>query len=308
MQNFNSDINMWKFLKHMLLFAVVVAAVLSVVGLLLDRARHMAGGATARVLCINDSMRSDVVIMGSSRALHHYDPAIMSRVLKTSVYNCGEDRMGIVFNYGRFCLFTRRYMPKVIVYDIEPDYDLLFDDNASYITELRPYVGDSRIRRLIADVGTGELFKSCIVPYWLNNRLQQVVKDCIVPDCYVCGYLPYTGVMEKLVPETLLQDRYDALKIKYLTALADECAGRSRLIFTASPQLSYCSDSVFVPLKKFCASRNIVFINHFCDTAFTRHHELFHNANHHEKRGAERYSKLITSEIRDVLRRENAIK
>ena len=299
---------MWKFLKHMLLFAVVVAAVLSVVGLLLDRARHMAGGATARVLCINDSMRSDVVIMGSSRALHHYDPAIMSRVLKTSVYNCGEDRMGIVFNYGRFCLFTRRYMPKVIVYDIEPDYDLLFDDNASYITELRPYVGDSRIRRLIADVGTGELFKSCIVPYWLNNRLQQVVKDCIVPDCYVCGYLPYTGVMEKLVPETLLQDRYDALKIKYLTALADECAGRSRLIFTASPQLSYCSDSVFVPLKKFCASRNIVFINHFCDTAFTRHHELFHNANHLEKRGAERYSKLITSEIRDVLRRENAIK
>lgn len=296
------------FLKRMLLFAVVVATVLLAVGLLLDRARHVAGGATARLLYINDSMRSDVIVMRSSRALHHYDPAIMSRTLNASVYNCGEDKMGIVFNYGRFCLLTRRYMPKVIVYDIEPDYDLLFDDNASYITELRPYVGNAQIRRLLADIGAGELFKSCIVPYGLNNRLQQVAKDCIAPDSYVCGYLPYIGVMDKLVPETLPQDRYDALKMKYLAALADGCAGRSRLIFTASPQLSYCSDSVFAPLKKFCASRNIVFINHFCDTAFTRHHELFHNANHLEKRGAERYTRLVASEIDNILRRENAIK
>lgn len=286
------------FLKRLLLFAVIVAAAMVVVGFSLDRMKRVAGGATARMIYINDSMRSDVVIMGSSRALHHYDPVIMSHTLHAGVYNCGEDKMGIVFNYGRFCLFKRRYMPKVIVYDIEPDYDLLFDDNVSYVAELRPYVRNAQVRRLLTDVGVSEVLKSYIVPYWFNNRLQQVTKDCISPDLYISGYLPYMGVMDKFVSEKLPQDHYDALKMKYLAVLADECDGRSCLIFTASPQLSYRSDSVFVPLEKFCAKRKIAFINHFCDTAFTKHYELFHDANHLERHGAELYTKLVAKEIK----------
>lgn len=292
---------MGKFLKRLFLFVTVATIFMLATGLLLVQLGHRAGGATSRILYINDSMHSDVIVMGSSRAFHHYDPTIMSRTLNASVYNCGEDKMGIIFNYGRFCLLTRRYMPKVIVYDVEPDYDLLFDDNTSYITGLRPYVGNMQIRKLLADVGANEVFKSCIVPYWFNNRLQQVVKDCVAPDYYVCGYLPYNGIMKKLVPEKLPQDHYDTLKMKYLKTLADGCSKRSHLIFTASPQLSYRSDSVFVPLKKICAQRGIAFINHFCDTTFTNHHELFYNANHLEKSGAERYSKLIAKEIKDVL-------
>ena len=44
---------------------------------------------------IFNDVKSDVVILGSSRAIHHYDPKIFSDTLGMSCYNCGEDGMGI---------------------------------------------------------------------------------------------------------------------------------------------------------------------------------------------------------------------
>lgn len=280
-------------------FAAIVAIACYIVGGLLGVAEGKAGGTTARTLYVNDSLRADVLVFGSSRALHHYDPVIIGDVLHRSVYNCGEDKMGIVFNYGRYRLVSRRYVPKLIVYDVEPDYDLLSDDNTSYLSGLRRYQNQSDIRRLFVDVDPCERFKTLLLPYRLNNRVVQTLKDCLSPsDSYTFGYSPYVGSMTVFMPEKLPQDHYDALKLKYLRRLVADCNGHTRIVFTASPQLSYSSDSVYAPLRKLCMENGIPFLNHFCDTAFTNHPRLFHNANHLEREGAERYSRVIADEIK----------
>lgn len=55
-----------------------------------------AKGESGRLKYIHDQLKADHLIMGSSRALHHYNPQYL-----TPYYNIGEDRMGIIFNYGR---------------------------------------------------------------------------------------------------------------------------------------------------------------------------------------------------------------
>lgn len=292
---------MRNFLLRLLCFAVTMAAVCTFAGFSIDRLKGVARGATARELYINDSLKADIIVLGSSRALHHYDPVIMESILKRSTYNCGEDKMGIIFNYGRFRIATRKRMPEVVVYDVEPDYDLLFDDKTSYISGLRPYTKYAFIRQLLVDVDPMERFKMLLVPYRYNNKLQQVAKDCVAPETYSNGYIPYVGEMTHCVAQDYPQDHYDTLKWKYIEQLADDCKGKATLIFTISPQLSFHSDSVYAPLKRLCKERNIALLNHFCDTTFTNNWKLFYNSNHLEKKGAELYSRTIAREIKNIL-------
>lgn len=291
------------FILRLLGYATIVAIVCCAVAVLMSVAESKAGGTTGRTYYINNKLKADVLVFGSSRALHHYDPTIIQSTLHKDVYNCGEDKMGIVFNYGRYGIISQRYVPKVIIYDVEPDYDLLYDDNTSYLSGLRPYQDRLYIRQLFIDIDPWERFKTLLLPYCLNNRLAQLAKDVIAPtEHYTLGYLPYEGIMEVFLPEKLPQDHYDSLKRKYLEKLVEHCQGRTQIVFTASPQLSYRSDSVYVPLKKYCAERGIPFLNHFCDTAFTNHPQLFHDANHLERRGAERFSAMISKEIKRCLK------
>ena len=291
------------FLLRVVSYVVIMAVLCGVVGLLLKTAENKAGGMTGRTRYLNDSLTAEVLIFGSSRALHHYNPIIIQSELHNTVYNCGEDKMGIIYNYGRYCIISRHHVPKVIVYDVEPDYDLLFNDNTSYLSGLRRYQNDHAIRQLFIDVDSWERFKTLLFPYMLNNRLIQTLKDCVSPsDSYTLGYSPYIGSMDVFLPEQLPQNHYDPLKKKYLQRLVDDCNGRTRIVFTASPQLSYGSDSVFVPLMKYCEEHRIPFLNHFCDTTFTNYPRLFYNANHLEKTGAERFSKIIAKEIKEVIK------
>lgn len=293
---------MKSFLKRLFLFFFIMTLATCGMFMALGWAESVAKGATARTRYIYTSMNEKCVVLGSSRALHHYDPAIMAPVTECSVYNCGEDRMGIIFNYGRMMLVKERYMPDIIVYDVEPDYDLLYGDNSVYLSQLRPYTGHESIRRLFADVDPSENIKMLMLPYRLNNRVLQVTKDCTSgAETFYNGYSPYIGRMTALHKENLPQDHYDDTKWRYIGELVKLCGHRTKLVFTASPQLSYGNDSVYAPLKEMCRRHGIPFLNHFCDTAFTNHHELFHNANHLERRGAEIYSKIIAREIKQTL-------
>lgn len=293
---------MKSFFARLFLFAFIMTVVICCTFIVLGRAESVAKGATARTRYIYSEMNEQCLVLGSSRALHHYDPAVMAPVMGCSVYNCGEDRMGIIFNYGRLLLVKERYMPDVVVYDVEPDYDLLYGDNTVYLAQLRPYTWHEGISRLFADVDPSEKIKTLLLPYRLNNRVLQVAKDCTSgAETLYDGYSPYTGRMTALHKENLPQDHYDDTKWRYIEKIVKLCGRRTRLVFTASPQLSYGNDSVYAPLKEMCRRQGVPFLNHFCDTTFTNHHELFHNANHLERRGAEIYSKVIAREIKQAL-------
>ena len=135
--------------------------------------------------------------------------------------------------------------------------------------------------------------------YAYNSRLLKLLADMKAPDqTKQKGYVPYEGCQE-VIREDLPQDKHDKLKYTYLRRLINYCKQSGiELIFAASPQLSYESDSVFTPLKRICLQERIPFLNHFCDKQYTSHRELFHNANHLNSQGANLYSAEIAAEIK----------
>lgn len=291
---------MRKFISRIVLFLVLTGIVYAITAFGFSRLEQCAKGENGRLIYIHDQLVADSIIMGSSRALHHYDPALLG-----NYYNVGEDRMGILFNYARLQLLKQRHMPKMIIYDVEPDYDLLADDNSAYLASLRPYYHRLGIQEIFWDVDSTERIKMLFPFYPYNGRLMKLLADCQHPNMnYNRGYSPYEGC-EEIIPEKLPQDKHDPLKYRYLHKLIDLCKqNHTRLIFTASPQLSYKSDSVYHAFKTICREEKIPFLNHFCDSRYTRHQEFFHNANHLNQEGASIYSKEIRKEINN--KRDNA--
>ena len=52
-------------------------------------------------------------------------------------FNCGQNGNGIVLFYGWWKVISERYHPKMIIYDITTDFDLLAGDNHKYLGWLK---------------------------------------------------------------------------------------------------------------------------------------------------------------------------
>ena len=291
---------MKRLISRIALFLVLMTFVYAITTQVFSRLEQHAQGESQRLSYIHNRLVADSIIMGSSRALHHYNPQLLG-----NYYNVGEDRMGILFNYGRLLLLRERHMPKKIIYDVEPDYDLLDQgDNDSYLGPLRPYYHRPGIQAILWDVDSTERIKMLFPFYPYNGRLMKLLADNTHPQMsYTKGYSPYEGC-EAIVPEKLPQDKLDPLKLEYLKKLIRLCqASHTELIFAASPQLSYQSDSVYQAFQAICQQERIPFFNHFCDTAYTHHSAYFHNANHLNRIGSNIYTKEIRKEINNKKRK-----
>ena len=94
--------------------------------------KHADAGFTKMDNYIANLCDEEILIFGSSRALHHYVPEIISDSLGMSCYNCGMNGNGILYLYSRYLMVTKRYTPKVIVYEVTNSFDLASDDYTRY--------------------------------------------------------------------------------------------------------------------------------------------------------------------------------
>ena len=117
---------MKKFLIKTVLFFIIIAIIDVLSGKLFTcLVEHTKGGDNWRNNYICDGVNDDILIFGSSRALHHYNPVIISDSLNLSCYNCGQDGNGAILNEARYQLILQRHRPKVLIYDVIPGFDLL---------------------------------------------------------------------------------------------------------------------------------------------------------------------------------------
>lgn len=90
--------------------------------------------------------------MGSSRASHHYVPEIISEKLGMSCFNAGQDGNGIILQYGRWKMLSERYTPKLIIYDINPGFDMVVNDNMTYVDRLKPFCYEVAVKNYVSSI------------------------------------------------------------------------------------------------------------------------------------------------------------
>ncbi len=270
---------------------------------------HITAGGQGRDNYICREMKDDVLVFGSSRAVHHYETQVISDSLAMSAYNCGVEGCGIILAYARLSMAEERYQPKVIIYDVVTGYDLLKSDNKNQLKWLRNWYDRKGVAEIFQDVDPSEKYKMMSYTYRYNSSF---VKSAFVfftgqaMETNVRGFVPVEGVMnpkKKRVQIGKKEVEEDSVKIKYMKKFVQLAKG-SKLIFVKSP-IWYEEDSLKMeevrPFKEWCERKGIPFHDFTNHPKYMHHEEYFKDAKHMNAVGAREFTKDLMTIIKKDL-------
>ena len=296
---------MKKYLLHIALFFGIMAVVDLGFGKTCEWLQsHAKGGRMKSVRQTALMQESDIVVMGSSRAHHHYVPYIFYDSLGVTAYNAGVDGNGIVLAMGLYDLMVKRYTPKVIIYDVEPAFDINVyaedGNNTRYIGWLRPYFADPDVKQIVTRIDPSERFKNLSSMFRYNSKIVDLLKDQVVTSDYTKdGYAPLRGEMTK-VPEKRAVGSvsvHDTLKLNMMEEFIAALSGSdTRLIMMASPKYGAESSEVFDPIKEMCDRYGVEFWDYYCVPEFQKM-SYFKEPMHLNDVGARAFSCEVTERI-----------
>lgn len=302
-----SDMSMKRFVIRLIVFLIIM--------FILDRGfgftmaylqNHAKGGYIGHHNYILNNSNEDVLIFGSSRAIHHYNPQVLMDSIGMSCYNCGQDGNGIVLFYGWWQLMKNRHQPKMIIYDVNPSFDLLKgEDNSKYLGWLRSEYDNEDVKHIFNDIDDSEKYKMLSMMYRYNSKFLQVVTDYLHPLFNISsnGYLPLKGKMDKMkIKKANKEDKpaveFDTLKLSYMDAFIKDTKERGiKLVFVASPIWYGKNDNQFIPIESLCIKHGIQFYNFSNDTVFMHCDKMFKDGNHLNAYGADIFTQFLCNQL-----------
>ncbi len=295
---------MKQFLIKILVFFCIILFIDILLGLAFDHmTKGAVGGNNGRINYICNETNEDILIFGSSRAAHHYNPKILMDSLGITTYNCGEDGNGIILNYGRLLMILERYRPKMIIYDISVSFDLTQDDNHKYLGKLKPYYERENIKEIFFSVDKTEQWKMMSQLYRYNSLFLSILADRYHPINSVGfqGYRPIEGKMDTMKISKAIEKpelyRLDSLKINFLNEFIDKAEG-IKLVCVVSP-FWYGMDTMrLAPIQEICKHRNIPFIDFSNKSKYVGNNDFFRDGSHLNARGADEFTKDLIRELK----------
>lgn len=297
-------------LRIMILLIIIVLIDLSF-GFIMDYLRiHAKGGDTARAEYICNKTNEEILIMGSSRAAHHYIPSVLTDTLGLTCYNCGYDGCGVVLATCQLHMILKRYKPKYIIYELTPSFDFVAGDNLKYIKPMRPYFFQGGIDAVVNILDKTENWKCLSSFYRYNSNFYKIIQDNNgkVNEEDEHGYKKMTKIAKdepKKNKDYTDVRPLDTIKINLLHTLIQTCKQNNiKIIFVVSPLYTGDSTSeVFDPIFKIIQAEDIIVLDHSCDRRFCKKRKYFVDSCHLSNEGTIEYSKVVASELRQILER-----
>ena len=298
---------MKRYIINILVFFIIIAIVDIGIGYIGDYFQgHSKGGYSKKIndLLIKD--KHDVLILGSSRALHHYDTPFLSDTLGIDVYNAGYDGNGIILADGILRMVLERYKPRLIVYDVEPAFDIeeYVNDkgNVRYISHLKPYIKHPCVSALIRDISFEEWCKAHSGMLRYNTNIISLAKDIFKNSGMdEKGFAPIDGAMtaEPNVSNIDFKPlKVDDVKLRYLNDLIDICEDNMiPLIMIASPRYGEKKVEPIEMAKSVCNDRDVPFIDYYSEGTFMHHKEWFKESMHLNRVGAREFSRRLVGDF-----------
>ena len=299
---------MRRLLLKILIFAILVVAGDMAVGTVFDYVtNNIRTGGQGRDNYICNECKDDVLVFGSSRALHHYDSEVLADSFGLSTYNCGDDGCGILLSYARLKMITERHRPKYIIMDVVPGYDLLIGNNAAQLIWLKNRYERDGISELFLDVDIRNRLKMCSSAYRYNSTFIKsafVYLTNISEKENIMGFSPIRS--KEMRPVKQLEDKgsdtieYDNIKLKYLEKFIDLAKG-SHLFFVKSP-MWYKADAAKLRevevLKERCEREGIPFFDFTNHPKYMHVDKYFSDGKHMNATGAREFTKDLYAVIK----------
>lgn len=243
---------------------------------------------------MNES-NDDIIILGSSRASHHYVPSIISDSLGMSCYNAGSEGMCIYYHYAILAaMIERGYCPKVVIYDVYnkdiKDYPGPTFTLDAALDRLAPHYGEFNcIDSLFGLKGWKEKLKQQSKAYRYNSKLVQSIKCNFIPLPEDNGYEAVKGQLNDSIQfyhEEYDNCAIDTLKLEYvrkLVLLAKQ--NEVKLFFVLSPNFADNPSRAYDAAKEIARENNVEFIDCYNNPALMKR-KFFRDLSHLNDEGA----------------------
>jgi len=253
-------------------------------------------GADYRATYVMEEAKEELLIMGSSRALHHYQAEIMERKLGLTTYNAGRNGNPILYHLALLKSVLKRHKPKQIILDININEFKEMKDSYDILSMLLPYYKTHpEVRPIIHHKSEFERLKllSKIYPYNslmftiavgnldFNKKRRDVFK----------GYMPLVNTWYKKIEVEKKQENYviDSVKVNALKTFIADCKRNNiELILVFSPYYKIFEETnnSIVLAKQIAKQNNIRFIDFTNDKRFNSNISYFADYTHLNDEGA----------------------
>ena len=252
-------------------------------------------GGQGRDNYIVNETTEEILIFGSSRAIHHYNAKMIEDSLGLTCYNCGENGSGIILSYGRLLMIEERHKPQIIIQDITPNCDIITNDNHRYLGWLKAHYEKVYLHPIFEDIDKKEKFKMKSYLYRYNSRCIQTVVTYLsgkANDDGVNGFRPLKEKFDKMkLREEKNNNNYevDQLKIDYINHFIDLANG-VQLVFVVSPVWYGMDSTQLNPIRKICNERGILFWDFSNNPKYVHRDEFFKDGMHMNAEGADEFT------------------
>lgn len=255
-----------------------------------------------------DSTRADVLVMGSSRAVHQYIPTIISDSLHASCYNAGKDLQGIFYDLAVLKAITGRYHPRTIILDLTPIAFLPEEAALNELSVLLPYYRQHpELRPILNRRSRWEWLKTCSSLYCFNSLALPIIYNGMAAaddPGVINGYIPrYDSLKHTPSPPFTIPQLVEATDTGLAMAFRD-------IILVA--RQNHCTpivvvSPVYYPLPigsstirlagELCTQWQVPFFDFTTSAGFHYRPDLFYDELHLNDRGAALFSRMLCSEL-----------
>lgn len=307
---------MKKYILKILLFFVIVACVDIVYGFVCKyMTDNTHSGGTARMVGLLKKNKYDMMIMGSSRCVCHYDDKMMSDSLGLNIVNAGQKGNGIVLMYSNYHIIPQEHKPQVLIYDLEPSFDVIEykgdDHNRRYLNPLKTFYDEPGIKNVFSSIDPREPVKMNSQLYRYNSKLFTLIQNFLIHEkirysCYLPTDKEYRGTIKKKPEEEI---SCDSLKLFYFEQLIKETqTDNVEMIVVASPKYGATSKREIMPIVELCRKYDVPFWDYYYDMHDTI---WFCDDMHLNYYGSQEFTKIVIQRIKDenlINKNENTIK
>lgn len=173
---------------------------------------------------------AEILVFGSSRANHHYKPEVIEKELNLTYYNVGRDGSSILYHKAVLNAIKNRYLPKIIILDINEGEFKQNPTSYERMSSLLPYYKKHpEMRKIIELRSEYEKYKlySSIYPY------NSVISTIAIGNTEMnkkrkgdyLGYIPLNKTWNEEIKANNNSTKYeiDYLKLKMFESFIMEC-------------------------------------------------------------------------------------
>ena len=297
--------------KSVLLFLIILFSADRVIGYYLESLylKSKNGEFYQTTYAIKEA-NEDVLIFGSSRAMHHYNSNIIEKHVQLPTYNLGRSGENILYSYAVFSQVLSNHKPKLVILDVQPSefsWKAGKEGEDAMIAALLPFKDFPVINKNISEIRKSEVFLSNLFKtYPYNSNVAQILgyyygfmSDEESKNGYVA--LKGTKISEKQPRHQRRQNRgNDPELIRVFTDFISLAkANNVQLCVMVSPTTDKLNTSSIPVIRKLTEEAAIPFFDCSALPDFNDY-RLFYDETHLNEDGAALFTNQVVNKLNDL--------